>query len=105
MQDAEQWLEDCPQRVLDNWLAYYRLEPFGNESELLSKIIGLLFYLCRSKGGEVEEIQKFVEIVQRYVMPSGWIGQQQIVDSGTVTVDELKARFAKAQKQAEKAFG
>jgi hypothetical protein len=105
IEDPEQWLEDCPERVFDNWLAYYRLEPFGLESELLSKIIGLLFYLCRKQGGELEDIDKFVSAVSRCVMPGNWVGQSQVGSQEKLTAEELKKRFAAAQKMAEKAFG
>lgn len=105
MQDAEQWLEDCPKRVFENWLAYYRLEPFGNESELLGQIIGLLYYLACRQGGELKEIEKFVKAIQRCVMPGSWVDQVQSTGNERVTAEELKVRFAQAQKQAEKAFG
>ena len=102
--DPEQWLEECPDRVFDNWLAYYRLEPFGMESELLTKIIGLLFYLCRRQGGEIEDIDKFASAIARCMMPANWVGQKQAATQEKVTAEELKARFAAAQKMAEKAF-
>jgi len=105
IEDPEQWLENCPDRVMDNWLAYYRLEPFGMESELLSKIAGLLFYLCRRHGGEVEDIDKFASAIARCLMPGNWVGQKQSGGHERVTAEELRERFAEAQRQAEKAFG
>lgn len=90
--------------MFDNWLAYYRLEPFGLESELLAKIIGLLFYLCRRQGGEIEDIEKFASAIARCMMPANWVGQKQAASQEKVTTEELKARFAAAQKMAEKAF-
>ena len=90
--------------MFDNWLAYYRLEPFGMESELLAKIIGLLFYLCRRQGGEIEDIEKFANAIARCMMPGNWVGQKQAATHEKVTAEELRARFAAAQKMAEKAF-
>lgn len=90
--------------MLDNWLAYYRLEPFGLESELLSKIIGLLFYLCRKQGGEIEDIDKFASAIARCMMPGNWVGQTSATKQEKLTVEDLKRRYAAAQKLAEKAF-
>jgi hypothetical protein len=105
VEDPEQWLENCPDRIYDNWLAYYRLEPFGGESELLAKIIGLLFYLCRKQGGEIEDIDKFASAIGRCMMPSNWVGQQPNQSGGKIDAQQLKERFAAAQKFAEQAFG
>lgn len=90
--------------MLDNWLAYYRLEPFGLESELLAKIIGLLFYLCRKQGGEIEDIDKFASAIARCMMPGNWAGQTKATKQEKITVEDLKARYKAAQKLAEKAF-
>jgi len=105
IEDPEQWLEECPQRVFDNWLAQYRLEPWGNESELLSKIIGLLFYLCCKQKGKFEEVEGFMNAVSKMVMPSNWIAQQKEAVHTRVTKEELRARYEAAQKEAEKGFG
>lgn len=103
--DPEQWLENCPERVFDNWLAHYRLEPWGNESELLSKIIGLLFYLCMKQRGDFNQIETFMNSVAKLHMPSTWVGQQRDASIDKVTKEELKARYQEAAKAAEKAFG
>jgi len=103
--DPEQWLEECPQRVLDNWIAHYRIEPWGNETELLSKIIGLLFFLCRKDGGEFEQIEKFMNSVAKLHMPSNWIGQENVKPMNRVTKEDLQARYEEARKAAEKGYG
>lgn len=72
------------------------------ESELLSKIAGLLFFLCSSKGVAIDDIEKFVSVVSKCQMPSNWIGQNK---QEKLTTDELRLRYAESQKQAEKAFG
>lgn len=75
------------------------------EAELLSKIVGLLFYLCRKHGGEVEDIDRFASAVGKCMMPASWIGQTTEKHSEKLTAEQLKARFTEVQKAAEKAFG
>jgi hypothetical protein len=104
IEDPEQWLENCPERVYENWLAYYRLEPFGMEAELLSKIIGLLFYLCRKDGGQIEDIDKFCNAIARCMMPGNWVGQQPEKTTQKLSAEQLKQRFSEAQKIASQAF-
>jgi len=104
IEDPEQWLEQCPERVYENWLAYYRLEPWGMEAELLAKIVGLLMYLCRKQGGEIEDIEKFANVIARCVMPGNWVDQQPDKTVERLTPEQLKARFEAAQKLAAQAF-
>jgi hypothetical protein len=105
IEDPEQWLEQCPDRVFDNWLAYYRLEPFGMEDELLAKVVSLLYFVCKRPGTELEDIQKFSDAVVRCLMPANWVGQQSDRRPQSIDVDQLKKNFAAAQQLAAKAFG
>lgn len=99
--DAEQWLEDCPSRVFDNWVAAYRLRPFGDEQLLLARAVSLLFMIA-SRGRNFEQIYNASDAIMRLIMPSDWIGntkEKQAIP--TVDVEGLKAMG----QVLEKAFG
>lgn len=73
--DPEQWLEDCPQRVFDNWYAAYRLRPFGDEQELLTRIVSLLILIAGKEVG-IEAAKNASDSIMRSLMTSEWVGMQ-----------------------------
>ena len=78
-QDPEQWLEDCPDRVYDQWQAFYRLEPWGGERELLARIVSLL-WLIAVENRKSDEVSKVSEMIVNSLMPGDWIGQPETPD-------------------------
>ena len=77
VQDPEQWLEDVPDRVFENWEAYHANEPFGDERELLARMVGLLFFLCMKDGIDSETVLKSSESITQSLMPAAWVGQPE----------------------------
>lgn len=104
MEDAEQWLEDCPDRVFQNWYAAYRCEPFGGETELLARIASLL-YIIASKGSELEKVCKASDAITKTLMPSDWVGNRQEHSLAGFDADELKQQFKAMESAIAGAFG
>lgn len=101
IQDAEQWLEDCPDRVFDNWVAAYRLRPFGDEQVLLARAVSLLF-LIATRGQNFEQIYKASDAIMKLLMPDDWIGNtKEKATIPTVDIENFKA----IDKVVSKAFG
>ena len=70
--DPEQWLEKCPQRVFDNWAAAHAVEPFGNEQQLLARIVSLLYVIAMQQS-DFEAVKKLADAIMPAVMPSDWV--------------------------------
>ena len=93
VEDAEQWLEDCPDRVYKNWYAAYQCEPFGGETELLARIASLL-YIIASKGSEIESVSKACDAITKTLMPGDWVGANKQTSSlDNFKADEMKEQF------------
>lgn len=60
IEDWQQWLEDVPDRVLENWRAHYAVEPWGDERLILSKVVHFLSVIVACKLSE-SEIQQAVQ--------------------------------------------
>lgn len=73
VEDCEQWLEDCPQRVFDNWQAAYRLRPFGDEQELLARVVSLLI-LIASKSMDMQTVIEASNSLMKSLMGAEWVG-------------------------------
>ena len=83
IEDPEQWLEDCPDRVFDLWESYSQLEPWWGERELLAKILSCLRHLVADnteKDGIAERLQSLDRDASQF-MPADWYGQPDAVDS------------------------
>ena len=104
MEDAEQWLEDCPDRVFQNWYAAYRCEPFGGETELLARITSLL-YIIASKESELETVCKASDAITKTLMPSDWVGNKQDNSLGNFKADEVKKQLKAMEQAIAGAFG
>jgi hypothetical protein len=104
VEDAEQWAEDCPDRVYKNWYAAYRCEPFGGETALLSRIASLL-YIIASKGTELETVCKASDAIMRTLMPSDWVGSEGQSSMKKIDVNQIKANLQAMSSQMERAFG
>jgi hypothetical protein len=72
IEDPEQWLEQCPQRVFDNWAAAHAVEPFGNEQQLLARIVSLLYVIAMQKS-DFEAVKKLADAIMPAIMPSDWV--------------------------------
>ena len=102
IEDPEQWLEDCTERVFSNWYAAYQVEPFGGEQELLARIASLL-YLVACKGGvKLEQVSVASDAIMTCLMPSGWTGKRE--NKVEIDTDEVRKGFAAFEKVAEKLF-
>lgn len=100
-EDAEQWLEDCPDRVFDNWVAAYRLRPFGDEQVLLARAVSLLF-LIASSGKSFEQVYNASDAIMKLLLPQEWIGNaKEKTTIPKVDIENLKAM----EKLMAKAFG
>jgi hypothetical protein len=86
IEDPEQWLEECPQRVFENWQAYDKLEPIGPNCEFMARVISLL-YVIASQKIDFESVHNSVERIIPCFMPSDWIGQPKPEDAS----DNLKS--------------
>jgi hypothetical protein len=105
IEDCEQWLEDCPDRVYRNWYAAYQCEPFGNETELLARIASLL-YIIASKGTELEVVSRASDAILRTLMPSDWVSAKDTGHSvASVDVDDLRKQFREMDRALAGAFG
>lgn len=87
--DPEQWLEDCPDRVSENWDAYFAVEPFGGERELLARAVSLLYVLCFTHA-KPEHVMADSDRIMQQLMPSEWVGQPE-----PVTADQDMERIEK----------
>jgi hypothetical protein len=76
IEDPEQWLENCPQRVYDRWRAAYRLRPFGDEQRLLSRAVSLL-YLIAAQNRSLEDVCKASDALMRSIMPHDCVDQPE----------------------------
>ena len=90
IEDPEQWLEDCPDRVYERWVAAYRLNPFGDEQFMQARICALLFMLVQRDYKEATW-EAMVRITKLF-MPPDWIGNQsERVPIKAVDVEALRA--------------
>jgi hypothetical protein len=88
IEDPEQWLEDCPDRVYDRWVAAYRLNPFGDEQLLLARLCSLMFLMVREKYGD--ETCDAMNSLTKLFMPSDWIGSLSSKQSLKIDLDSIK---------------
>ena len=96
IQDAEQWLEDCPRRVFDNWRAQYIVAPFGDEQTLLAKILAAIYLLILRGGSDLQEIDKAVNGIMPAFMPAGWADEDDKPTGDSIANFE---KIAKAWRQ------
>jgi len=101
IEDPEQWLEDCPDRVFDNWYAFYQLEPFGGETALLTRLVAMLFISCMRQGVKLEELNSISDDFMKMLMPSDWYVED---DKPELDVDAIKDNLAKMSAALAKAF-
>ena len=96
--DPEQWLEECPREVFDNWYAAYRVEPFGGERELLARMVSLLYLIaCRER--EPDAIFAASDKLMQWLMPSDWVDAKK--PERSETPDSIKS----AEEILARAFG
>lgn len=69
--EPDEWLRGIDQDTLDNWSAFYRLEPWGDEQLTLARIASYLSMLIAMKAGseDFDKVQDF--------MPSNWFYRQK----------------------------
>lgn len=96
--DPEQWLEDCPERVYEVWDAYSRLEPWWGERELLARLLAAVRCLLAGNYAEdkVAAVMKNADDIAMVYMPYDYIGQPE---------RKAEASIEDVQKQLESRFG
>lgn len=104
--DPEQWLEDCPDRVFEVWDAYAQLEPWWGDREMLAGLLATTRSLLASKyeDRQIEAVLKSVDQITAAYMPGDWVGQPPPVDeqvSGIQTTLEARHDSPFAAKFAD----
>jgi hypothetical protein len=79
-----------PEEVLQNWQTHYAVEPWGNEQELLARLVSRLSILVAMKSGNKDD---FVQVQD--LMPIEWLYRR---DDNEQTPEQQQAVFAKAFK-------
>jgi len=59
--------------VFENWQAAYKLRPFGDEQELLARIVSLLILLA-SKQMDIATVMNASNSLMRSLMTAEWVG-------------------------------
>ena len=77
IEDPEQWLEDVPDRVIENWSAYEANEPFGGEYALLARIASMLFVIATKDGTSADAVWKASTMMMGQFMPCNWVGHPE----------------------------
>lgn len=85
--------------MFNNWQAAYRLRPFGDEQELLARIVSLLILLA-SKQMDIATVMEASNAIIRSLMTSEWIGA---IDEST-TKKQWKESIASFEEVVARAF-
>jgi hypothetical protein len=95
IEDPEQWLEQCPQRVFDNWAAAHAVEPFGGEQQLLARVVSLLYVIAMQQS-DFESVKKLADAIMPAIMPSDWVERPEVkpedVDGGVSAFEKHVAQ-------------
>lgn len=91
--DPEQWLEDCPDRVFEVWEAYSRLEPWWGERELLAKLLAVSRCLLAGKYDEdkVAKVLANADMIAAGYMPGDWVDQPE--RKPEASIEEAQAKL------------
>lgn len=96
--DPEQWLEDCPDRVFAVWEAYSQVEPWWGQRELLARIVASLRCLLAGKyeSDKVEGVLKNLDTIAAGYMPGDWVDRPEPKPESSIADVEkqLAARFS-----------
>lgn len=97
----EQWLEDVDDIDFEQWHAFYKLEPWGNEQELLARCAAFLQIIAMKDCDEsgVKSMLKYSQSLIEKLMSADWIGQPE--SSNVDGEDSVKA----FEVVVSKAFG
>lgn len=95
IEDYEQWLEDCPDRVLSAWESAHAVHPFGGEQYLLARIAALLFMQTQSRVGA--KTWEAMDRIAALFMPANWIGRKEGAEI-ELDIESIKA----TQRELEK---
>lgn len=58
--------------MFDNWAAAHAVEPFGNEQQLLARMVSLLYVIAMQKS-DFEAVKKLADAIMPAIMPSDWV--------------------------------
>lgn len=93
--DPIEWLENVSDEVFDLWYAYYRLEPWGNEAEMMAEVATNTQFAAVLQSTDAKATMKAIDNAFKSRMPAAWINQPE------TTVDSIEA----AEQIFAKAFG
>lgn len=94
--DVDGLLASMSSSLLDEWKAYFILDPFGTDAIFMAsaQIASAIFNTNRKKGGRVispdELIPNFVESARKYILREE---RRQTTQEQLVVVEMLNARF------------
>ena len=87
--DAEKLID---LEVFENWRAYYRVEPWGGERELLARIAALLQMLVwKEHASDTSKADKCVEALIQSLMPGDWVGQPEARPDAGNSVEQFES--------------
>lgn len=72
--DPEQWLHEADDRKLAFWRAWYRLEPWGGDKEVLAAVATLITHLDRTLLACHGQRPSSRSLQIKDFMPLGWEG-------------------------------
>lgn len=75
IEDYQQWLEDCPDRVFNAWADAYDVEPFGDEQLLMARLCALMYMQVQSRFKD--DTFKVMDSLTACFMPTGWVGRDK----------------------------
>ena len=83
--------------MFENWQAAYRLRPFGDEQELLARIVSLLILLA-SKQMDIATVMNASNSLMQSLMTAEWVGaRDETTDKKQVdSVQSFEAIVARA---------
>ena len=96
--DPEQWFESSHDSVFQQWQAFYKLEPFGGERELLARIAAFLQIIAwkdRDEAG-IKSVNKCAQELVQSMMPADWIGQPEKTSDHGDSIQKFEAFVSKA---------
>lgn len=93
--------------MFHQWNASYRLQPWGDEQELLATIAAMLYEtLLRGteKNGE-DSLWKRLQMAKRLFMPPSWIGQKETEENAVQAEPMTNEQMHQKIGQLHKVFG
>lgn len=88
--DPDTWLEQVDRKTFNEWIAAYRLRPFGDEQELLARVASIL-YVIACERREVADVEKLSDLFMQKLMPADWVGRKVIEKQSFEAIEQAVA--------------